>query len=314
MAKQIFEHLSDYFSQDSARKEMKLGLNQIDGTINGLPKGKLITVIGQSVDGRDIFLNTLVKNIAADQRIPSLILNLATSEDTFYNELISNINKVPIDDIRNGNILSLCDSLAKTDIFIDFSKDRSLEYLEKTIRHYVSKGVEMVFIDLFQAIDYHDNIDYFCEDELLFFKEKNSKRLYTLAKDLRINIIIGAAVSTLVEEREGIDAGRPKLGDAMMAGRLDEYSDLILSVYVPYAHGLYYDYKGICYRNVIEVQILKNKINNKMGRFSMKEDINLCTILDNTEYNQRLIEELREKNPAINDLVIGLGLELANNT
>jgi hypothetical protein len=62
------------------------------------------------------------------------------------------------------------------------------------------------------------------------------------------------------------------------------------------------------------VQILKNKINNKMGRFSMKEDIYLCTILDNTEYNQRLIEELREKNPAINDLVIGLGLELANNT
>ncbi len=314
MAKQIFEHLSDYFSQDSARKEMELGLNQIDGTINGLPKGKLITVIGQSVDGRDIFLNTLVKNIAVDQRIPSLILNLATSEDTFYNELISNINKVPIDDIRNGNILSSCDALAKTEIYIDFPKDRSLEFLEKTIRHYVSKGAEMVFIDLFQAIDYQDNIDYFSEDELLFFKEKNSKRLYTLAKDLRINIIIGAAVSTLVEEREGIDAGRPKLGDAMMAGRLDEYSDLILSVYVPYAHGLYYDYKGICYRNVIEVQILKNKINNKMGRFSMKEDTNLCTILDNTEYNQRLIEELREKNPAINDLVIGLGLELANNT
>ena len=79
MAKQIFEHLNDYFSQDSARKEMELGLNHIDGTINGLPKGKLITVIGQSVDGRDMLLNTLVKNIAVDQRIPSLILNLASS-------------------------------------------------------------------------------------------------------------------------------------------------------------------------------------------------------------------------------------------
>jgi hypothetical protein len=98
----------------------------------------------------------------------------------------------------------------------------------------------------------------------------------------------------------------------MMAGRLDEYSDLILSVYIPYAHGLYYDYKGNCYRDVIEVQILKNKINNKMGRFSMKEDIYLCTILDKTEFNQQLIEELKEKNPAINDLVIGFGLELAN--
>jgi hypothetical protein len=51
-----------------------------------------------------------------------------------------------------------------------------------------------------------------------------------------------------------------------------------------------------------------------MGRFSMKEDIYLCTILDKTEFNQRLIEELKEKNPAINDLIIGLGLELANNT
>jgi hypothetical protein len=46
----------------------------------------------------------------------------------------------------------------------------------------------------------------------------------------------------------------------------------------------------------------------------MKEDIYLCTILDNTEFNQRLIDELKEKNPAINELVVGLGLELANNT
>ena len=84
MAKQIFEHLSNYFSQDSARKEMELGLNHLDGTINGLPNGKLITVIGQSVDGRDIMLNTLVKNIAVDQRIPSLILNLATLETGIY--------------------------------------------------------------------------------------------------------------------------------------------------------------------------------------------------------------------------------------
>jgi hypothetical protein len=62
------------------------------------------------------------------------------------------------------------------------------------------------------------------------------------------------------------------------------------------------------------VQILKNKINNKMGRFSMKEDISLCTILDKTEFNQRLINELKDKNPAINDLVIGFGLEIVNNT
>ena len=308
MAKQIFEQMDSFFSGKNSRKTYDLGFGQLDGMLGGIEKGKLIVVAGQANDGREALMYTFIKHLAFDLQIPSLVINLATSEDTFYYNLMSNVTGISIDDIRKEDIIDKMKLFEKSKIYVDLPKDRSLENIEQLIREYAAKGVELFFIDKFQAIDYKDDIKYCFDDELIYFKEKNSRHLYLLAKDLRINIFTGSTVSDLAYEREGLEGMRPNISDLAYANRLDEYSDVIFGVFVPYVHQIFINYDGKDFRDIIEVTILKNNINQKLGRFSMKYDYCRNRVLDNKEYNRKIYEKLLAKNPALNELVVGMGL------
>jgi replicative DNA helicase len=308
MAKQIFEQMDSFFSGKDSRMTYDLGFGQLDGMIGGIEMGKLLVVAGQANDGREALMYTFIKHLAFDLQKPSLVINLATSEDTFYYKLMSNVTGISIDDIRKEDIIDKMKLFEKSKIYVEFPKDRSLEHIEQLIREYAAKGVELFFIDKFQAIDYKDDIEYCFDDELLFYKEKNSRHLYLLAKDLRINIFTGSTVSDFAFDREGIEGIRPNLSDLVRPGRLDEYSDVIFGVFVPYVHQIFINYDGKDFRDIIEVTILKNNINQKLGRFSLKYDYCRNRVLDNKEYNREIYEKLRAKNPALNELVVGMGL------
>ena len=307
MAKQILEQMNDFFSTSNAGKKVELGLNHIDGLLNGIGKGKVIIIAGRSIDGRDAMLYTLMKNMAIDRHNPSLILNLATSEDTFYSHFISNVENISTEELVTENVWMECKSLENAELYIEFPTDRSMDHIEDVIREYVEKGVETVYIDLFQAIDYKGNMRWFEENELIYFCAKSSKRLYALAKDLGITVVMGAAVSYLADEREGLDGPIPQPKDMTEQGRLGEFSDLILGVFVPYAHQIFYDVDNL--RDVIYVSVIKNRINSKLGKFKMKYDIYHNRVVDEKEFNKHKLEELMEKYPAFNELAINLMLD-----
>lgn len=307
MAKQIYEHMEDFFSRHDGKEKFELGLNHIDCMVEDIGKGKIIVVAGRSIDGRDEMLYTLMKNLTIDKKIPSLILNLAKTEDTFYSQFMSNVGNISFEDLEEKDIINEGEALKNAKLYIDFPTDRSTENLESIIREYASKGVELVFIDLFQAIDYKGNMSWFNEEELIYFCERSSKRLHALAKDLDVNIIIGAALSSLADEREGIHQPIPQYKDLTVAGRLDEFSDLILGVFVPYAHQIFFD--GVNeLRDVIYVSILKNRINTKMGKFTMTYDFYHNRVVDDKEFNRLALEELKKNCKSFNELVVNLDL------
>ena len=111
MAKQIFEQMNDFFSTPKAGKKVEFGLNHLDGLLNDIGKGKVIIIAGRAIDGRDQMLYTLMKNMAIDRKIPSLILNLATSEDIFYHHFISNVENISTEELICENIWKNCKSL-----------------------------------------------------------------------------------------------------------------------------------------------------------------------------------------------------------
>ena len=299
--------MNDFFSAPKPGKKVEFGLNHIDGLLNDIGKGKVVIIAGRSIDGRDALLYTLMKNMAIDRKIPSLILNLATSEDTFYNQFISNVENISTEELVCEEVWKECKTLEDADLYIEFPTDRSMDHIENVIREHVEKGAEIVYIDLFQAIDYKGNMKFFEENELIYFCAKSTKRLYTLAKDLGITVVMGAALSYLSDERDGIEGPFPKCYDMTEQGRLDEFSDLILGVYVPYAHQIYYNVENL--RDVIYVSVIKNRINSKLGRFKMRYDIYHNRIVDEKEFNRLALQELKRTNPAFNELVINLMLQ-----
>ena len=307
MAKQIYEQMSGFFSIPQTGKKVEFGLNRIDGLLNDIGKGKVIIIAGRSIDGRDEMLYTLMKNMAIDRKIPSLILNLATSEDTFFNHFISNVENISTEELVCEDVWKDLRTLENAELYIEFPTDRSMDHIEDVIREHVEKGIETVYIDLFQAIDYKGNMAFFEENELIYFCAKSAKRLYTLAKDLGVTVVMGAAISYLADEREGLEGPIPQFKDMAEQGRLDEFSDLIIGVFIPYVHQIYYDLENL--RDVIYVSIVKNRINSKLGRFKMRYDFYHNRIVDEKEFNKFKLEELKRKNPVFNELAINLMLQ-----
>lgn len=307
MAKQIYEQMSGFFSIPQTGKKVEFGLNRIDGLLNDIGKGKVIIIAGRSIDGRDEMLYTLMKNMAIDRKIPSLILNLATSEDTFFNHFISNVENISTEELVCEDVWKDLRTLENAELYIEFPTDRSMDHIEDVIREHVEKGIETVYIDLFQAIDYKGNMAFFEENELIYFCAKSAKRLYTLAKDLGVTVVMGAAISYLADEREGLEGPIPQFKDMTEQGRLDEFSDLIIGVFIPYVHQIYYDLENL--RDVIYVSIVKNRINSKLGRFKMRYDFYHNRIVDEKEFNKFKLEELKRKNPVFNELAINLMLQ-----
>lgn len=307
MAKQIYEQMKDFFSTPQAGKKVEFGLNHLDGLLNDIGKGKVIIIAGRSIDGRDEMLYTMMKNMAIDRKIPSLILNLATSEDTFFNHFISNVENISTEELVCEDVWRNLRTLENAELYIEFPTDRSMDHIEDVIREHVEKGVETVYIDLFQAIDYKGNMAFFEENELIYFCAKSAKRLYTLAKDLGVTVVMGAAISYLADEREGLEGPIPQFRDMAEQGRLDEFSDLIIGVFIPYVHQIYYDLENL--RDVIYVSVVKNRINSKLGRFKMRYDFYHNRIVDEKEFNKLKLEELKRKNPVFNELAINLMLQ-----
>ena len=308
MEKQIYKQMSEFFSNEGARKRIKLGLGQLDGFVGGIEKGNVIIVTGQSVDGREAMLNAFVRNIAIDQQIPTLVLNLATREDIFYYRLKSNLNRVCFDEVREDGSMVMHKSLRDAELYVEFPKERNIENIEKTIRDYAAKGIELVFIDSFQMIDCNEEAASHYKDEIMF-EERAAKGLYSLAKDLSLNIIIGSTVNNRLEYSDGLSEELPRIQDLIHAGRLDEYSDLVLGTYIPYAHQNHY-HEDV--RDAIIVSVLKNNINMKMGKFKMHYDLYHCNIWDNKEYNKQLFEKMVAKNSAISEMAVGMDLELSD--
>ena len=307
MAKQIYEQMKDFFSTPQAGKKVEFGLNHLDGLLNDIGKGKVIIIAGRSIDGRDEMLYTMMKNMAIDRKIPSLILNLATSEDTFFNHFISNVENISTEELVCEDVWRNLRTLENTELYIEFPTDRSMDHIEDVIREHVEKGVETVYIDLFQAIDYKGNMAFFEENELIYFCAKSAKRLYTLAKDLGVTVVMGAAISYLADEREGLEGPIPQFKDMAEQGRLDEFSDLIIGVFIPYVHQIYYNLENL--RDVIYVSVVKNRINSKLGRFKMRYDFYHNRIVDEKEFNRLTLQELKRTNPAFNELAINLMLQ-----
>ena len=299
--------MKDFFSTPQAGKKVEFGLNHLDGLLNDIGKGKVIIIAGRSIDGRDEMLYTMMKNMAIDRKIPSLILNLATSEDTFFNHFISNVENISTEELVCEDVWRNLRTLENTELYIEFPTDRSMDHIEDVIREHVEKGVETVYIDLFQAIDYKGNMAFFEENELIYFCAKSAKRLYTLAKDLGVTVVMGAAISYLADEREGLEGPIPQFRDMAEQGRLDEFSDLIIGVFIPYVDQIYYDLENL--RDVIYVSVVKNRINSKLGRFKMRYDFYHNRIVDEKEFNKLKWKEMKRKNPVINELAINLMLQ-----
>lgn len=245
---------------NTSAQNLMLGINALDNVLKGIEPGSVVVIEGRADNGRAEMFNTLICNIAIKQLRPSLILNISTLESEFYNRLFSALTNTDIDIVRKSPAdiwAKHSDKLQKTNCDIEFLRFAPIKDIAACIREYAAAGVEIVFIDLFQAID-DDGDNRYC------ISERCSKLLYSLAKEYKITIILTSNIYPTEERIGGIREKQPSLADLAPFGQLDEFSDVVISLFVPEIYNISEDLQGNDLTGQAFVSIIKNTLNQKL--------------------------------------------------
>lgn len=87
-------------------KEMKMGLttgfNSIDEVTGGFQGGDLITIAGSASTGKTSFALSIARNIAMEQKIPTLFFSFEMSAGSLVQRIIASVCDISMGKITNG--------------------------------------------------------------------------------------------------------------------------------------------------------------------------------------------------------------------
>lgn len=244
------------------------GFNKLDEITSGFQNGELITIAGRPAMGKTSFALSIAKNVAVDNKIPTLFFSLEMNATTVVNRLISNLCEIATNKIVSGQLMSdeqdrlykRIELLTNVPLFIDDTPGLSIEGISNRVKKSVEENaIKLVIIDYFQLIATPNRSNRTRHDELAEIMHK----LKNMARELDIPIVILSQLNRGVEDR-GFDCNvrQIHLRDLRECGVIEEDSDIVLFVHRPEYYKIYQDEKGRDLRGLAYIIVAKHR----MGR------------------------------------------------
>lgn len=271
--------------KSSAR--IKTGYSQFDEMTGGLDYGSLVIVGARPSVGKTTFSLNLIKNIAIEQQIPSIVFSLEMRFDQIQDKLLSSMADIKLQNIRNSSYtVEEEEKIARYATVINedrveiydnskltVSKIRSIA--RRTNAELAKKGkrLELIFVDYITLIATPPS-------EMRVRLQRNqeieqiSQGLKSLAKELNIVVIAAAQLNRNLESRAD---KRPMLSDLKESGSLEQDADLVLLLHREerFAHGE--DREAV--KGKAEVIIAKNR-EGQTGIINMKFIPEFCKFVE----------------------------------
>jgi replicative DNA helicase len=205
------------------RKYIETGLKDLDYKIGGFFNGQLITVAGRQGEGKSSFLLTLAMNISCENRWKKKIgiFSLEMSNEEYMQRMISFYSGISSLRLKTGKIkeeefpayYSAIEQIKRGEIMMDDTAHLGIPLLRTKLRKMKESGVQIVFIDQLDLLDYGSPVDaeYIRVNRL-------SYKLKKLAREMDFPIIVAQQMSRSIENSaRGKDAD-PKASDLSQAG------------------------------------------------------------------------------------------------
>lgn len=242
------------------------GFGKIDEIISGFQNGNLVTIASRPAMGKTSLALSLIKNIAIDLEIPTLLFSIESNSSSILNRIISCSCGVPTYKMQNSSRIQNCEwetidnniaMIKKAPLYIDDSARVTICDLREIANRCVAEhGVRLIFIDYFQLIYTQKRSNRSRHDELAELMNE----LKILARELNIPIILLSQLNRALEDRDGFDGKRPKLSDLRECGVIEEASDIVLFVHRPEYYHIYQDDMGYDLHGMAQIIIAKNKM------------------------------------------------------
>jgi replicative DNA helicase len=211
------------------------GFADLDDITWGFEPGQLIVVAGRPSMGKTALALNICDHAAVNLKVPVLFISLEMGHLEIAERLLCSRSRVDSYRIRTGKGLSVDDfreltkafkELGHGQILIDDTPSRNMLQITATARRLrLRKEIGLILVDYIQLIDSEDSRD--SRQEQI---AKISRRLKTMARDLKVPVIALSQLNRAVENRED---RRPRMADLRESGAIEQDADIVLLLHRP---------------------------------------------------------------------------------
>lgn len=240
------------------------GYHDLDNITSGWQNGDLIVIASRPSMGKSAFALSLIRKMAVDAGIPTLLFSLEMNNFQLVNRLIVNICDLPIEKIKSGRLAPYewgkldykIKDLKSAPLFIEHVPDMEIEILCNEAKKAVEKhDIKIICIDYIQRISVR-NADY---DKRYLEINYIARKLKTLALELNVPVVVLSQLNRNGEHRVSDWEKRPVLTDLRDSGTLEDDADVVIFVHRPEYYKIYQDDRGNDLRGMAEIIIAKHR-------------------------------------------------------
>ena len=212
--------------------EISTGYDKLDDVIRDLGKAKVCIIAGRPSLGKTALAVSIAKNVAIDQRIPTLFFSMEMSTQRLTRRIVSNLCELETEKIKTNTFDETeheiyeegMKKIKNSPLLIDDTPSLSIVELTSKVRQMVSEhGTRLVIVDYLNLMNRAGSCYYFEE----YTKAVHSMR--ELALELNITFIVCTMLSSMWEGRK-----RPGLSTIKKYYvNLEKEADIIICIHRP---------------------------------------------------------------------------------
>ena len=208
------------------------GFLELDDKTSGLHPGELSIIAARPSMGKTALGLNIALHASLKENKKVAFFSVEMSKETIMFRLLSLLTKVPLSNLRSGNLneqqwsqlMSFTDQLEKCPLFINDMSGVSPYDIRSQARHMkIKTGLDLIIVDYLQMMSLKGRTES-REREV----SEMSRTLKSIAKELKVPVVSLAQLNRGVESRSN---RRPLLSDLRESGSIEQDSDVIMLMY-----------------------------------------------------------------------------------
>ncbi len=216
---EAIESIEALYANRGSITGISTGFKMLDEMTSGLHPAEMIVIAARPSMGKTAFAMNIAEHVAIEGRKPVAIFSLEMSAQQLVQRLLCSRARVNSKKVRDGflaerdfsTLTSAASKLAEAQMFIDDTAGLNILELRAKARRLKSQhDIQLVVVDYLQLLRSTSRRG---QDNRQIEISEISAGLKSLAKELRIPVIVLAQLNRNPENRTGDSKGRPRLSD-----------------------------------------------------------------------------------------------------
>jgi replicative DNA helicase len=230
---EAIEAIEKLWEQKGSLTGLATGFIELDRMTSGLHPAEMIVIAARPSMGKTAFVMNIVEHVAVHDKKPVAVFSLEMSSQQLVQRMLCSRARVNLRKTRDGflaesdfdKLTSAAAKLADANIYIDDTPALPILELRAKARRLKAKhGIELLVIDYLQLLRSTSRRG---QDNRQIEISEISAGIKSLAKELKIPVIVAAQLNRNPEIRTGESKGRPRLADLRESGSIEQDADLV---------------------------------------------------------------------------------------